>query len=497
MERAENMVSIEHIYSYFSESTGITTDTRQCREGMMFVALRGENFDGNRYAKSALEQGCRYAVVDNAAYADPTDERYLLVDDSLKALQQLARHHRRTLGLPIVGITGTNGKTTTKELIAAVLSRKYHIHYTQGNLNNHIGVPLTLLQLTAEHEMAVVEMGASHPGDIKELVEIAEPDYGLITNVGMAHLQGFGSLEGVIRTKGEMYDYLRTTPRRTIFLNVNDKYLVNIVDGLEVVGYGQVLADVPLRASLGTPSAPLCSARPSMNRGTVEDAALLPGDALVQTPPLFIEGVPCKGGGVTSEARSNGTLGGDFPYLRFQWRKRGGEWHEVSTQLIGSYNIDNALCAVAVGTYFGVAEQEVSAALSEYAPTNNRSQLTKTEHNTLVVDAYNANPTSMRAAIDNFALMDVPHKMLILGDMKELGEATEAAHQEVVDLLDARDFAEVWLVGPAFAATRHTQRTFADAEEVKAALEAERPEGRTILIKGSNSMKLASLVEWL
>ena len=432
------MVSIEHIYSYFSESTGITTDTRQCREGMMFVALRGENFDGNRYAKSALEQGCRYAVVDNAAYADPTDERYLLVDDSLKALQQLARHHRRTLGLPIVGITGTNGKTTTKELIAAVLSRKYHIHYTQGNLNNHIGVPLTLLQLTAEHEMAVVEMGASHPGDIKELVEIAEPDYGLITNVGIAHLQGFGSFEGVIRTKGEMYDYLRTTPRRTIFLNTGNHHLCAIAEGLEAVTYGQA------------EEADIC--------GKLIDCA---------------------------------------PYLRFQWRKRDGEWHEVSTQLIGSYNIDNALCAVAVGTYFGVAEQEVSAALSEYTPTNNRSQLTKTEHNTLVVDAYNANPTSMRAAIDNFALMDVPHKMLILGDMKELGEATEAAHQEVVDLLDARDFAEVWLVGPAFAATRHTQRTFANAEEVKAALEAERPEGRTILIKGSNSMKLASLVELL
>ena len=438
MERAENMVSIEHIYSRFNESTGITTDTRQCREGMMFVALRGENFDGNRYAKSALEQGCRYAVVDNAAYADPADERYLLVDDSLKALQQLARHHRRTLGLPIVGITGTNGKTTTKELVAAVLSRKYHIHDTQGNLNNHIGVPLTLLQLTAEHEMAVVEMGASHPGDIKELVEIAEPDYGLITNVGMAHLQGFGSFEGVIRTKGEMYDYLRTTPRRTIFLNTGNHHLCVIAEGLEAVTYSQA------------EEADIC--------GKLIDCA---------------------------------------PYLRFQWRKRGDQWHEVSTQLIGSYNIDNALCAVAVGTYFGVAEEEVSAALSEYTPTNNRSQLTKTEHNTLVVDAYNANPTSMRAAIDNFALMEVPHKMLILGDMKELGEATATAHQEVVDLLDARDFAEVWLVGPAFAATRHSQRTFVDAEEVKAALEAERPEGCTILIKGSNSMKLAPLVEWL
>lgn len=435
------MVSIEHIYSHFEQSTGVTTDTRLCREGMMFVALRGENFNGNRYAKSALEQGCSCVVIDNAEAAGLTPElasRAILVDDSLKALQQLARHHRRILGLPIVGITGTNGKTTTKELVAAVLARKYRIHYTQGNLNNHIGVPLTLLQLTAEHEMAVVEMGASHPGDIKELVEIAEPDYGLITNVGMAHLQGFGSLEGVIRTKGEMYDYLRTTPRHTIFLNTDNHYLCTIAEGLETVTYG-----------------------------------------------------------LAEEADICGKLIGCAPYLRFQWRKRGGQWHEVSTRLIGSYNIDNALCAVAVGTYFGVAEDEASAALSEYTPTNNRSQLTKTERNTLVVDAYNANPTSMRAAIDNFALMDVHRKMLILGDMKELGAATETAHQEVVDLLDAHRFAEVWLVGPAFAATRHTQRTFANAEEVKATLEAERPEGCTILIKGSNSMKLASLVEWL
>lgn len=429
------MNSIEYIYSCFKQSTGITTDTRQCREGMMFVALRGENFDGNSYAKNALEQGCRYAVVDNAAYADLTDERYLLVEDSLRALQQLARHHRRTLGITIVGITGTNGKTTTKELIAAVLSRKFHIHYTQGNLNNQIGVPLTLLQLTAEHEMAVVEMGASHPGDIKELVEIAEPDYGLITNVGMAHLQGFGSLEGVIRTKGEMYDYLRTTPRHTIFLNVDNQHLSAIAEGLEIVAYGQ------------TEGSDIC--------GKFIDCA---------------------------------------PYLRFRWRKHESEWHEVTTQLIGSYNIDNALCAVTVGTYFGVSEEEVSKALADYTPTNNRSQLTKTERNTLVVDAYNANPTSMRAAIDNFALMEVPHKMLILGDMKELGDATAAAHQEVVDLLDTHNFCEVWLVGSAFAATRHTQRTFADAEEVKAVLNAERPEHRTILIKGSNSMKLGSLV---
>ena len=431
-------MNIEELYDCFEQSTGVTTDTRKCGEGMMFVALKGENFDGNSYAKSALEQGCAYAVVDNVAYADPADKRIILVDDALRALQQLARHHRRVLGLPIVGITGTNGKTTTKELVAAVLKERYCLRYTQGNLNNHIGVPLTLLGLTREHEMAVVEMGANHPGDIKELVEIAEPDYGLITNVGMAHLQGFGSLEGVIRTKGELYDYLRTTARQTIFLNIDNAHLTTIADGLKTVTYGQ------------TPDAEVCG-----------------------------ELIACD------------------PYLRFRWKRGDGAWHEVATQLIGSYNIDNALCAVAVGCYFGVPEEAVSMALAAYVPQNNRSQLTRTGHNTLVVDAYNANPTSMKAAIDNFACMAMPRKMAILGDMKELGEATAVAHQEVVDRLAQCAFDEVWLVGEAFAQTKHAYRTFADVEAVKAALQAAKPEDYCILIKGSNSMKLASLVPYL
>ena len=404
---------------------------------MMFVALRGDRFDGNSYAAAALEQGCRYVVIDNAAYAVAGDERIVLVDNALTALQQLARHHRRLLATPVVGITGTNGKTTTKELVATVLGKKYNVLYTQGNLNNHIGVPLTLLALTPEHEMAIVEMGANHPGDIRELVNIAEPDYGLITNVGMAHLQGFGSLDGVIRTKGELYDYLRTTIKRTIFLNEDNIYLKGIAYGLEKVTYGQT------------------------------DGAALQGEI-----------VACD------------------PYLRFRWRKSGA-WHEVATQLIGSYNVDNALCAAAVGCYFGVAEEDISEALAAYTPQNNRSQLTKTARNMLVVDAYNANPTSMRAALENFARMEVPRKMAILGDMKELGEATVVAHQEVVDLLADCRFDEVWLVGEAFAHTRHTQRTFVDVEGVKAALQTSYPENCYILIKGSNSMKLATLVEFL
>ena len=406
----------------------------------MFFALRGENFDGNRYAGEALEKGCSFVVVDNEEYVALSDDRVILVDNSLQALQQLARYHRRTMGTTIVGITGTNGKTTTKELMAAVLKRKFHILYTQGNLNNHIGVPLTLLQLTSTHEMAIVEMGANHIGDIKELVEIAEPDYGVITNVGLAHLQGFGSLEGVIRTKGELYDFLRTTEQRTIFLNNDNEHLCSIAEGLTAVRYGQA-----------------------------PDASL----------SVWGELVACD------------------PYLRLRWKSVESAWNEVATQLIGSYNLDNALCAAAVGSYFGVSAADVSAALAEYTPTNNRSQLTKTERNTLIVDAYNANPTSMRAALDNFARMEVPRKMAILGDMKELGEATGEAHQAVVDRLAECSFDEVWLVGEAFAQTKHTQRTFVDVEDVKVALQETAPENCCILIKGSNSMKLATLVQYL
>jgi UDP-N-acetylmuramoyl-tripeptide--D-alanyl-D-alanine ligase len=314
--------------------------------------------------------------------------------------------------------------------------------YTQGNLNNHIGVPLTLLQLTETHEIAIVEMGANHPGDIKELVDIAEPNYGVITNVGMAHLQGFGSLEGVVRTKGELYDYIRTTEKSTIFLNAGNEHLKTIAEGLNTICYGHPSTDVALYVA-----------------GEV---------------------IACD------------------PYLRFRWKCEKNDWHEVATHIVGSYNIDNALCAATVGTYFGVSAEEVSAALAEYIPTNNRSQLTETERNTLIVDAYNANPTSMRAALDNFACMEVSPKMVILGDMKELGEATAEAHQTVVDHLAECQFGEVWLVGAAFAATQHgAARVFADADAVKEELLRCPIEKRYILVKGSNSMKLSSLVPYL
>ena len=307
----ENM-EIAELYKCFMECGKVTTDSRNCPEGSMFIALKGETFNGNAFAAQALKQGCRYAVIDESEYAG---EGTILVDNCLQALQQLANYHRRQLKTPVIGITGTNGKTTTKELISTVLSRKFNTLYTEGNFNNHIGVPLTLLRLTKEHEMAVVEMGANHPGEIKTLVHIAEPDYGIITNVGKAHLQGFGSFEGVIRTKGELYDFLRAKGGATIFIQNENPYLNGIAEGLTCVRYGQ-------------------------------------------TAGLYVSGelISCS------------------PFLSFRWTAEGVS-HEVNTHLIGSYNLDNMLAAAAIGRYFGVSDDDISSALASYLPHNNRSQL--------------------------------------------------------------------------------------------------------------------------
>lgn len=428
---------IETIYKAFLACNGLTTDSRNCPQNSMFVALKGETFNGNAFAAKALEAGCAYAVIDEACYAQPNDERYLLVEDCLKALQQLANLHRRTLGTRIIGITGTNGKTTTKELMAAVLSKQFNILYTQGNLNNQIGVPLTLLKLRPEHQLAVIEMGASHPGDIQELVEIAEPDCGLITNVGKAHLQGFGSFEGVIRTKGELYNFLRTRPDAFIFLHDDNPYLKDIAQGLEAIHYGSQ-AD------------------------------------------LFVSG--------KSTANS--------PFLAFEWQAD-GKTHSVQTQLIGDYNLPNVLAAVTVGRYFEVPDDLICEALSQYAPQNNRSQLKETARNTLIIDAYNANPSSMQVSIENFHRMQAADKLLILGDMRELGDDSAAEHQKVVDQLIAFGFTEVFLVGEYFGATQHPFRSFTNAPSLIEALQAEQPSGKTILIKGSNGIRLFSIVEYL
>lgn len=357
----------------------------------------------------------------------------------MHTLQELANYHRRQIGTRIIGITGTNGKTTTKELIAAVLSPKYTILYTQGNLNNHIGVPLTLLRLKAEHDLGIIEMGASHPGDIKELVDIAEPDYGIITNVGKAHLEGFGSFEGVIKTKGELYDYLRERKDSTIFIHHDNLYLRNIAWGLNQISYGS------------------------------EDG-------------LYI----------------NGHVTGNSPYLTFEWKAgKDGEHHEVKTQLIGEYNFANALAAVTIGHFFDVESGKIDTALKEYTPQNNRSQLKQTADNTLIIDAYNANPTSMQASISNFHNMEIDNKMLILGDMRELGKDGPKEHQKIVDFLTECGFKDVMLVGEQFAAARHDFPTYPDAPAVIEALQKNKPHGKTILIKGSNGIKLSTVIDYL
>ena len=430
-------MNLSALYQIFLDCQLVTTDSRNCPEGSLFIALKGESFNGNAFAGKALETGCAYAIIDEPEYAVEGDQRYILVDNCLQTLQQLANYHRRQLGTRVIGITGTNGKTTTKELISAVLSQSHNILYTLGNLNNHIGVPSTLLRLKAEHDLAVIEMGANHPGEIKFLSEISEPDCGIITNVGKAHLEGFGSFEGVIKTKGELYDFLRKKEGSTVFIHHDNAYLMNIAGGLNLIPYG-----------------------------TEDD--------------LYV----------------NGRITGNSPYLTFEWKAgKAGETYQVQTQLIGEYNFPNALAAITIGLFFGVEAAKINEALAGYTPQNNRSQLKKTNDNTLIIDAYNANPTSMMAALQNFRNMEVPHKMLLLGDMRELGAESAAEHQKIADYIKECDFEEVWLVGEQFAAAEHSFKTYPNVQEVIKELETNKPKGYTILIKGSNGIKLSSTVD--
>ena len=433
-----NRMSIEDLYKIYEQHPVVTTDSRNTPEGSIFFALKGDSFDGNKFAQAALDKGCSYAVVDEAEYA--VSDKCILVDNVLKTLQQLAAYHRIAIGLPVVGITGTNGKTTTKELVSAVLGSKYNILYTKGNLNNHIGVPLTVLSITKEHQIAVVEMGASHPGDIKELVDIAAPNIGLITNVGRAHLAGFGSFDGVIKTKCELYDFLRQSDS-SVFVNLDNEILVEKSEGINRIGYG--LKD--------------------------------------------------KSGLVWGSVMSNS------PFLTMKFSVAGDDKEYVlETSLIGAYNAENVLAAVCVGTYFGVAPSQIKNAIENYKPTNSRSQFKKTERNSLIIDAYNANPTSMAAALDSFGQIatQLP-KMAILGDMRELGEVSEAEHQKVVDTLKAKGLNDVWLVGEEFGKTRCDFHKYNNVEEVKQAIASYKPCGKCILIKGSNGTKLFELPELL
>ena len=432
-------MDIAKLYEIYKKHPVVTTDSRRCPKGAIFFALKGETFDGNQYAIKALAEGCAVAIVDNPTVV--VDERYILVPNVLSALQQLAHYHREQLkDKMIIQITGTNGKTTTKELVSAVLSTIAPVQYTQGNLNNHIGVPLTLLTLHDDGGFGVIETGANHPGEIAQLCEIVNPDMGLITNVGRAHLAGFGSFEGVKRTKGELYDYIRQHNRIGVFLNASDENLVQMAGSLPAVRYG-----------------------------------------LTGTPDVEVWGevVDCN------------------PFVKFRYRQAHVEWQVVQTHLIGSYNIHNLMAAVAVGIQFGASFSQINQALADYMPTNNRSEFRDTGKNSIVIDAYNANPTSMAAALENFGRIHADHKMVILGDMFELGEESAAEHQKVIAKLQGMDVEQVWLVGENFAHASHSYRSFANVDEVKEELKVHPVVGYTILIKGSNGTKLFQLPELL
>ena len=435
-------MDIAQLYGlYLQNGMQATTDSRNCPAGSIFFALKGESFDGNRFAKAALDKGCSYAVVDEAEYAIEGDGRFIIVDDVLTCFKEMAREHRRHFKIPVIGITGTNGKTTTKELIAAVLSMRYNVMYTQGNFNNDVGVPKTLLTLNGRHDIAVVEMGASHPGDIEKLITYAEPTCGMITNVGRAHLQGFGSFEGVMQTKGELYDYMKQHGGK-IFLNADNEYLCRMAAEREITDiatYGQKAA-----------------------------SALVKGEV-----------IECA------------------PFLTFSFQANGSGTRTVASHLIGAYNIDNMLAAITIGLEFGVRTDDICNALENYIPSNNRSQFVETVHNKLIVDAYNANPSSMMAALQNFSFMSAKNKMAILGDMRELGDVSGEEHQKIVDFIANSDIENVWLVGSEFAKTDCDFRKFNDVDEAKAAISTDMPHGCTILIKGSNGIKLFQLPELL
>ncbi|MCT4602212.1 MAG: UDP-N-acetylmuramoyl-tripeptide--D-alanyl-D-alanine ligase [Marinifilum sp.] len=424
------------LYSLFKQYPIVVTDTRKIVPDSIFFALKGANFNGNKFAESALEKGCKYAVVDEEEFA--VNDSCILVDDVLTTLQDLAREHRRSLSIPILAITGTNGKTTTKELVNAVLSKKYKTYATQGNLNNHIGVPLTLLSMSEETEFGVVEMGANHSGEIKFLCEIAEPDFGIVTNVGKAHLEGFGSFEGVKKTKKELYDYLQG--RGKVFVNCENDYLMGMLNDQEIYRYGN-----------------------------------------------------------TEEADSKARFLQAEPYLILELRSPKIGKLYIKTKLIGGYNFENALAAVTVGRYFDIKESDIKGALENYEPSNNRSQLKKTEKNVLFLDAYNANPSSMGVAVNNFADLKMKNKLVILGDMLELGEDSEKEHQQLIDLLQGRTLENVYLVGDIFSKVNTVDqfKTFLTADEVVAMLEEENVTNHYILIKGSRGIQLEKLVEKL
>lgn len=429
------------LYDIFLEHPVVTTDSRNCPPGAIFFALKGDKFNANEFAASALENGCSYAVIDEKNYA--ADERYIVVPDVLKSLQELATTHRQQIGTKIIGITGTNGKTTTKELIASVLKEKYKILYTLGNLNNHIGVPLTLLLLKPHHQLAIIEMGANHQREIKQLCEIALPNFGLVTNVGKAHLEGFGSFEGVKKTKAELYDFIGGDGLG-VFINNDNENLK------EMAATAHVPVDKLIAYSL--------SGHPDLNMVT--------GKVISNNPFLTME---CQTGSIFT----------------------------VNTQLIGDYNAENVMAAIAIGHFFGMANTLIKKGIESYVPENNRSQLIITDQNKLIVDAYNANPTSMQAAILNFAVMEEVDKTVILGEMLELGTQSMEEHQTIINLLTEKGFSNVLLVGQNFKNCISDMKVFDSVEALSDYLSNNTPKHHVVLIKGSRGVHLEKIISLL
>lgn len=421
------------IHRQFLETTGPCTDTRNILLDSMFFALKGGNFNGNEFALKAIEDGCKYAIIDEKKYA--IDERFILVNDVLETLQDLANYHRNQFTIPVIAITGSNGKTTTKELIGAILETTYKTLYTKGNLNNHIGVPLTLLELNKSHEVAIIEMGANKPGDIKELAEIAEPSYGIITNIGTAHIEGFGSLEGVISTKKELYDFILKVTGK-IFINHEDKLLNNIVPkSVSHITYGE------------------------------QETSYIYGELTQLTP-----------------------------FVHLEWRTSKYVSPIVETKLVGKYNFTNFLAAIAVGLYLNVDKNEINKALKGYNPSNNRSQVKVTQNNTIIVDCYNANPSSMLSALESFKEIENGNKVAILGDMLELGNISQLEHQKTVDYLKEHTL-KAYLVGPEFEKTNTNNAIFATTEELISYLDSNSLSNSLILLKGSRGIQLEKVLE--
>lgn len=464
-------MNISRIYDIFRQHCDgkITTDTRKIAGGELFVALKGENFDGNQFVAKALELGAQYAIADESC--EENDPRVIKVKDTLQTLWDLAAYHREhidiaTIGengaltggrrLTVIGLTGTNGKTTTKELIRCVLASKYSVAATQGNLNNNIGVPLTLLGINSDHEIALVEMGASHPGDIETLVKVCHPDIGLITNVGRAHLLGFGSFEGVKKTKGELYDYILAKGGRRVFLNADNPHLQEMVDerpGLETIPYGVGYNRVEVL--------PADAEHPFL-RMRIPAGTVLGCTGTAKGCPGTVNGGAASSDGVVA----------------------------VDTHLVGAYNADNVMAALAVGEYFGISVADGAAAIGAYIPSNNRSMMQKTERNLLIVDAYNANPSSMDVALDNFASVVAESKLALLGAMRELGDESAAEHARIAAKARAIPGARVFLVGEEFG----PDMDFATSEELLAHLSAEPVSGATVLIKGSRGIRMETVI---